>query len=80
MAGPGALLFVFDTTTAALWGEEVAEAAGIPVEVVPAPPGSGALCDLALRTTGALEGRLAEALRKGGVSFRTWRSGTHVER
>ncbi len=76
MPDTGALYFVFDTTTAALWAEEVAGAAGIPVEIVPAPAGAGALCDLALRTTDALEARLAVALQEEGVRFRRWRAGS----
>ena len=64
--------FVFDTTNAALWAEEVAREAGIPVEVVPAPSESLARCDLALITLAGCSGRLAEALGAAGVRFRAW--------
>lgn len=64
--------FVFDTTTAALWAEEVAREAGIPAEVVPAPPESRALCDLALVTFDDRAEALASAMGRAGVSFRAW--------
>ena len=44
----GTALWVFDTTHHALWAEEVARAAGLAVELVPAPPGAAARCQLAL--------------------------------
>jgi len=64
--------FVFDTTHAALWAEEVAREARIPVEVVPAPAESGAKCDLALITPAERAGALAGALAGAGVSYRPW--------
>ena len=72
MTGGGRATFVFDTTTGALWGEEVAGAAGIPVEVVPAPADSDAKCDLALETLSTLAPRLADAMIEAGVPFRSW--------
>jgi hypothetical protein len=42
--------FTFETTHHALWAEEVARARQVPVEVVPAPPGLVARCNLALVT------------------------------
>ena len=55
---------VFETTNAVLWGEEVAQAAGIPVEVVPAPAASDAKCDLAL-ACGDDDGDRLEAIGYG---------------
>lgn len=72
MTLPAHSTFVFDTTTAALWAEEVAAEAGIPVEVVPAPADSDAKCDLALMTLASRAPALAEALTGAGVSFRPW--------
>ena len=63
-------VFLFDTTTAALWAEEVARQSRVPAEVVPAPRGSGAGCDLALATRSAESQRLEEALAAAGVPFR----------
>jgi len=64
-----AAVFTFDTTHHALWAEEVAGEAGIPVEVIPAPPAAGARCSLALATLPDDVPRLAEELRAGGVPF-----------
>jgi len=64
--------FVFDSTNAALWAEEVAKEHGIPVEVVSAPAGSDAKCDLALVTLAARVGDLERELRAAGVAFRRW--------
>jgi hypothetical protein len=66
--------FVFDATNAALWAEEVARKALIPVEVVPAPSESRGKCDLALITPAGRAAALAEALAAAGVSFRPWPS------
>ena len=64
--------FVFDTANAALWAEEVAREAGIPVEVVPAPADARAKCDLALITPDEHAQELAEGLAAAGVTFRPW--------
>lgn len=53
----------------ALWAEEVAGERGLPVELVPAPPGSDALCDLALETFPHLGEAVAAALTEAGVEF-----------
>ena len=63
---------VFETTNAVLWGEEVAQAAQITVEVVPAPAGSDAKCDLALACGHGDGDRLEAALSAEGVAFRRW--------
>jgi len=63
---------VFDTTTAALWAEEVAEAHGIPAELVSAPPESDAKCDLALVTRAERAPSLEHVLGEEGVPFRRW--------
>ncbi|MEK9502183.1 DUF3343 domain-containing protein [Gaopeijia maritima] len=62
-------LFLFPSTHMAMWAEEVAEEASLPAELVPAPPGSEALCDLALQTFDHLEGAVRTALVEAGVDF-----------
>lgn len=62
-------LFTFDTTHHALWAEEVAGESGIPVEVVPAPPGARARCNLALETLADEADRLRAELNRAGVPF-----------
>lgn len=65
-------LYLFDTTTAAMWAEDVALGRSIPAEVVPAPPGAEAKCGLALRTLDEHAGALEAALREEGVPFRPY--------
>lgn len=65
-----AFVFTFDTTHMALWAEEVVQGVGIPCEVVPAPPHSGALCDLALAVPARRVSDVEQALRDAGVEFR----------
>jgi hypothetical protein len=67
-----ARLFTFDTTHHALWAEEVAVGAGIPAEVVPAPPAAAARCNLALETFPEEIPRLAGELEAAGVPFRLY--------
>lgn len=62
-------LFTFPTTHMALWAEEVALEAALPVELVPAPPGTPALCDLALETFPRLADEVEAALAGAGVDF-----------
>ena len=63
------VLFTFDTTHHALWGEELAAGHGIPVQVVPAPPAARARCNLALETVPEEEAALAAVLEDNGVPF-----------
>ena len=64
------VVFLFDTTHHALWAEDIAVQAGIPVEVVPAPPDRGeARCDLAVETFRARADELGRALDLEGVRF-----------
>lgn len=63
----GRALFTFDATHHALWAEEIAREEGIPAEVVPAPPGAAARCDLALEVLREDEGRMEAALGAAGV-------------
>lgn len=67
--------WVFETTTAALWAEEVAGARGIPAELVPAPAASRAKCDLALVTLASRADELESALRQEQVPARRWTGG-----
>lgn len=62
-------LFTFATTHHALWAEEVAGESGIPAEVVPAPPGAHARCNLALETLPGEVERLRAELDRAGVPF-----------
>jgi hypothetical protein len=64
-----AALLTFDTTHYALWAEEIAQEQGIPSELVPAPPGAAARCNLALSTLPEDLPRVGEALRAAGVPF-----------
>jgi hypothetical protein len=64
--------FLFDTTHHAIWAEEVAEERAIPAEVIAAPKGTGAKCNLALRTLPDRADELAEALQGEGIEFRRW--------
>jgi hypothetical protein len=65
-------VFVFQTTHHALWAEEVARDAGIPAEVVPAPPAARARCSLALETLPEEVAPLASALHAQGVPHALW--------
>jgi hypothetical protein len=62
-------VFTFETTHHALWAEELALAAGIPAQVVPAPAAAHARCNLALETLPDDVPRLAEVLEGEGVPF-----------
>ncbi len=66
------VVFVFDTTHHALWAEEVAGEAGIPADVIPAPPAAQARCNLALETLPEDVDRLAVALMEAGVLHARW--------
>ncbi len=70
---PAPVCFVFDSTNAALWAEDVAREEGIPVEVVPAPAASSAKCDLALITVSDRSDELHAVLTTAGVPCRRWR-------
>lgn len=67
-----AAVFVFETTHHALWAEEVAREAGIPAEVVPAPPAARARCSLALETLPDDVDFLAATLHSHGVPHARW--------
>jgi hypothetical protein len=69
------MVFTFDTTHHALWAEEVAEARGIPADVIPAPPAARARCNLALETLPEDADSLAAALDEEGVPFGRWEEG-----
>jgi hypothetical protein len=65
-------VFTFDTTHHALWAEEVANEAGIPAQVVPAPPAARARCNLALETLPDDVEALAAALAAQGIPHGRW--------
>jgi hypothetical protein len=79
MTEPAAPVFTFGTTHHALWAEEVAGSAGIPVEVIPAPPAARARCNLALAALPEDVPRLADELRAEGVPFGVHGGGTSSE-
>ena len=62
-------IYLFDTTTSAMWAEDVAVARSIPAEVVPAPSDAKAKCGLALQTLDEHAENLEAALRDEGVPF-----------
>ncbi len=66
---PAFCLFLFPTTTHVLWAEEVALEKGLPVEIVPAPPGHQDLCGLALRTYSARVTEVESLLEKEEIPF-----------
>jgi hypothetical protein len=68
-------VFTFETTHHALWAEEVAGERGIPVDVVPAPPGANAKCNLAIETLPEEIERLAQVLAEEGVPFALYHAG-----
>jgi hypothetical protein len=68
-------VFTFETTHHALWAEEVAGERGIPVDVVPAPPGANAKCNLAIETLPEEIERLAQVLAEEGVPFALYYAG-----
>ncbi len=65
-------LFTFASTHHALWAEELARDAGIPVEVVPAPPAAQARCNLALECLPEDVERLAVRLSESDVPYQLY--------
>jgi len=65
-------LLVFDTTHHALWAEQIAMERGLAALVVPAPPDSGAGCDLALEYLPEDGDVLLAALADGHIPFRRY--------
>lgn len=63
-------LLTFDTTHHALLAEQLAHEHGLAAEVTPAPPESGAKCDLALEYLPEEERAITAVLREAGVEFR----------
>jgi hypothetical protein len=68
-------LLTFDTTHHALYAEQVAHERGLAAEPTPAPPESGARCDIALEYLIEEEAELTAALREAAIEFRIWRDG-----
>ena len=71
-----AALFTFHTTHHALWAEDAAREAGIPAEVVPAPPAARARCNLALETLPEEADRLGRLLSAQAIPHARWDPGT----
>jgi hypothetical protein len=72
-------LLTFDTTHHALWAEQIAHDHGLAAEPTPAPPESGAKCDIALEYLPEEEAVLVAALTASGVAFRIWRAAASGE-
>lgn len=68
-------LLTFDTTHHALYAEQLAHEAGLAAEPTPAPPESGAKCDIALEYLPDEEQALVDVLRRAEVRFNVWRGG-----
>jgi hypothetical protein len=68
-------LLTFDTTHHALWAEQLAHEHGLAAQPTPAPPESGALCDIALEYLSEEELQLRDVLTSAGIEFRVWSSG-----
>lgn len=66
-------VFTFDTTHHALWGEEIAREAGIPHEIVPAPPAANARCNIAIETLLEDAERFGSEMTDAGVTFGLYR-------
>jgi hypothetical protein len=64
--------YVFESTNAAFWAEDLARNEAVPVELVPAPAEADAKCDLAMVTLARHAPTLEEAFRREGVPFRPW--------
>lgn len=69
-------LLTFDTTHHALLAEQLAHENGLAAEVTPAPPESGAKCDLALEYLPEEEGALLDVLDAAEVVYRVFGPGT----
>jgi hypothetical protein len=65
-------LFTFETTHHALWSEELAVAAGLACELVPAPAAANARCNLALETLEEEVEQLRQLLTREGVLFQVF--------
>jgi hypothetical protein len=68
-------LLTFDTTHHALWAEQLAHEHGLAAQPTPAPPESGALCDIALEYLPEEELQLRDVLTSAGIEFGIWCSG-----
>jgi hypothetical protein len=68
-------LLTFDTTHHALWAEQLAHEHGLAAQPTPAPPESGALCDIAIEYLPDEELQLRDVLTSAGIEFRTWCAG-----
>jgi hypothetical protein len=70
-------IFTFDTTHHALWAEQIALELKVAAQVIPAPAGSGAKCDLALEVLEEDCAALTDALNAARVQFRLYRPSPH---
>jgi hypothetical protein len=69
--------FTFDTSHHAMWAEDVARERAFPVDVIPAPPETGARCGLALQTLGSTAASLETCFRDEGIEFSRWPASTN---
>ncbi|CAN5788675.1 hypothetical protein BH23GEM9_BH23GEM9_36830 [soil metagenome] len=68
-------LLTFDTTHHALYAEQLAHEHGLAAEPTPAPPESGAGCDIALEYLPEEEDLLLDVLRSANIEFGLWTRG-----
>jgi Putative Se/S carrier protein-like len=55
-----------------LWAEQVATGLAVGAQVIPSPPESGALCDLAIECLDEDLPRLRQALDEAGIRYGVW--------
>lgn len=71
MSGAGGdRLFLFDTTSHAMWAEETAVEKRVPVEVVPAPREAKAKCGVAIRTLPDRIEEMEKLFQDEGIPYR----------
>jgi hypothetical protein len=68
------VVFTFDTSHHAMWAEDVARERAFPVDVIPAPPETGARCGLALESLETAASAFEACLTEEGIEFRRWPS------
>lgn len=70
------MLFLFDTTHAALEAEEAIIDGGFWCDMVPRPPEAAVtLCGLAVEVLASDEAEISRLLAGGGIRFETYRAG-----
>ncbi|MGH7475751.1 MAG: DUF3343 domain-containing protein [Longimicrobiales bacterium] len=63
------VILLFDTTHHAIWAEQLASERGVAVQVISAPPGARARCDIALEVLPEQYERFAGVLQEARIPF-----------